>query len=106
MPPAECSSDIVANLPGMLLSTNPGDYMPDDALFDTMEVDTFKYRHGKPLVKPGHPPLTTMIRRFHEWYMDTCSESGKDTLNLRVKEEHDPVGIDLLSAPFEEFFQF
>ena len=25
---------------------------------------------------------------------------------LRVKEEHDIVGIDLLSISFEEFFQF
>ena len=25
---------------------------------------------------------------------------------LRVKEEHDLVGIELLNVPFEEFFQF
>ena len=30
----------------------------------------------------------------------------EDTVMLRVKEEHDLVGIDLLSVPFEEFFQF
>ena len=41
-PPLKVSSDIVANFPGMVPCTNPGDYMPDDALFDTMEVDTFK----------------------------------------------------------------
>ena len=105
-PPLKMSSDIIANHPRMVLGTNPGDYIPDDAHFDTMEVDEFKYRYRKPLVKPGHPPLTTMMRRFHEWYMDTCSKSGKDTLTLRVKEEHDLVGIDLLSVPFEEFFQF
>ena len=80
--------------------------MPDDALFDTMEVDTFKFRHGKPLVKSGHPPLTMMMRRFNDWYMDICSKSGKDTLMLRVKEEHDLVGLDLLSVPYEEFFEF
>ena len=99
------SSDIVANHPGVLPGTNPRDYMSDDALFDTMEVDTFKFRHGKPLVKPG-TPLTTMMRRFHDWYMDICSKSGTNTLTLRVKEEHDLVGIDLLSVPYEEFFQF
>ena len=71
-----------------------------------MEVDVFKYWYGKPLVKPGHPPLTTMMRRFHDWYMDICSKSGTDTLTLRVKEEHDLVGIDLLSFLYEEFFQF
>ena len=105
-PPLKESSDIFANHPGMLASTNPGDYLPDDAHFDTMEVDEFKYRHRKPLVKPGHPPLTTMMRRFHEWYMDTSRKSGKDILTLRVKEEHDLVGIDLLSLRYEEFFQF
>ena len=39
--------------------------------------------------------------------MKTCRESGgTNTLTLRVKEEHDLVGIDLLSVPFEEFFEF
>ena len=39
--------------------------------------------------------------------MKTCRESdGMDTLTLRVKPEHDLVGIDLLPVPFEEFFQF
>ena len=103
VPPLKVSSDIVANDPRMVPSTNPGDYLPDDAHFDTMEVGNFKYRHGKPLVKPGHPPLTTMMQRFHNWYMKTYSESGQDTLTLRVKEEHDLVGIDLLTVPFEEF---
>ena len=70
-----------------------------------MEVDEHKYQYGKPLVRPGDPPLTMMMRRFHKWYMDTC-KSGKDILTLRVKEEHDLGGIDLLSVPFEEFFQF
>ena len=31
---------------------------------------------------------------------------GMNTLYLRVKEEHDLVGIDLLTVPFEEFFQW
>jgi hypothetical protein len=104
-PPLKVSSDIVTNLPGMVPGTNPADYLPDDVHFDTMEVDEHKYQYGKPLVRPGDPPLTTMMRRFHKWYMDTC-KSGKDILTLRVKEEHDLVGIDMLSIPFEEFFQF
>ena len=77
----------------MVPNTNPRDYLPGNAHFDTMEVDEFKYRYRKPLVKPGHPPLTTMMRRFHEWYMKTRSESGKDTL-MRIKDEHDLVGMD------------
>ena len=28
-----------------------GDYLPDDAHFDIMEVDEHKYEYGKPLVK-------------------------------------------------------
>ena len=85
------SSNIVANLLGMVPGTNLADYLPDDAHFDTMEVDEFKYWYRKPLVKPGHPHLTTMMRRFHKWYMDTC-KSGKDILTLRFKEERDLVG--------------
>ena len=91
----------------MVPGTNPGDYLPDDAHFDTMEVDEFKYQYGKPLFKDGTLALTMMMRRFHDWYMKTCRESGgRNTLTLRVREEHDLVGIDLLSVPFEEFFQF
>ena len=52
-PPLKVSSDIVANNPGIFPGTNPADYMPDDAHFDTMEVDEFKYEYGKPLVKDG-----------------------------------------------------
>ena len=98
------SSDIVANLLGMVPGTNPGDYLGDDVHFDTMEVDEFRYQYGKPLVKDGSPPLTTMMRRFHQWYMKTCSESGKDALTMRIKEEHDSVGQDLITVDFDEFF--
>ena len=102
------SSDIVANHLGILPGTNPADYMhDDDAHFDIMEVDEFRYQYGKPLFKDG-TTLTTMMRRFHDWYMETCRKSGKknDTSTLKVKEEHDLIGIEELSVPFEEFFQF
>jgi len=101
------SSGIFANLPGMLPSTIPRDYMTDDdaLIFETMEVDTLRFQHGKPLVRPG-TSLTTMIQRFHDWYMDICRKSGKNNLTLIVKEEHDLVGIDLFTVPYEEFFQF
>ena len=78
----------------------------DDAIiFGTMEVDILRFEHGKPLVRPG-TSLTTMMRRFHDWYMHICKKSGKNTLSLSIKEEHDLFGIDLLLVPYEEFFQF
>ena len=78
--PLKVSSDIVANHLGMVPSTNLVDYLSDDVEFETMEADELKYEYGKPLVKPDRPPLTTMMRRLHEWYMDTCRKSGKDSL--------------------------
>ena len=102
-PPLNVSSDIVANHLGLLPGTDPADYLSDDVEFEIMEVDIFRYEYGKPLIKPG-TPLTMMMRRFHAWYMDICNKFGTDTLKLRVKEEHDLVGIDLLSVTYEEFF--
>ena len=101
------SSDIVANDPRMVPGyTNLGDYLPDDVHYDFLEVDEHRYEYGKPLVK-DEKSLTTMMRRFHDWYMKTCRESGgRNTLTLRVKPEHDLVGIEPLNVPFEEFFQF
>ena len=100
------SSDIVANDPRMVPGySNLDDYLPDDVHYEFLEVDEHKYHCGKPLIK-DEKSLTTMMRRFHNWYMKTCRESGGTNTLLRVKEEHDLVGIDLLSIPFEEFFQF
>ena len=65
----------------------------------------FIYEHGKPLVKPDHPPLTTMMRRLHEWYMDTCKESGVDSMMVRIKQEHDHIGLELMHVEFVELFQ-
>src|ERR1041385_4780154 len=105
-PPLQVSSDIVvANLPaGMVPGTNPGDYLPDDIQFDPLQVDELKFRHGYPLVRPDQQ-LPTMMRRFHEWYMDTCKNSGLNNVMLMVKDKHDLLGIDTLCAPFEELFQ-
>ena len=86
--------------------SNLGDYLPDDAHYEIMEVDEHKYHYGKPLVKDERS-LTTMMRRFQDWYMKTCRESEwRNILTLRVREEHDLVGIELLNVPFEEFFAF
>jgi hypothetical protein len=100
------SNDIIANHPWLLHLTNLGYYLGDDVQFETLEtVEIFRYEHGKPLVKPDHPPLTTMMRRLHEWYMDTCKKSGKDSLMLGIKEEHDLVGTEVLPVQFVELFQ-
>ena len=106
-PPLQVSS-VAANHPdGMMPGYNDlGDYLPDDAHFDFLEVDEHKYVYGKPLVKEERS-LPTMMFRFHDWYMKTCRESeGTNILTLRVREEHDLVGIELLNVPFEEFFAF
>ena len=100
------SSNIVANHPGLVPDTNLGDYLSDDVEFETLEVaEIFRYEYGKPLVKPDHPPLTTIMRRLHEWYMDTCRKSGKDSLMVRIKEAHDFIGVDLMPIEFVELFQ-
>ena len=85
---------------------NPADYLPDDVHYDILEVQIQRYEYGKPLIK-DESSLSTMMRRLHDWYMKTCKESeGRSTLYVRVKKEHDLLGIELLPIPFEEFFQF
>ena len=102
-PPLRVSSHIIANHPRLVPGTNPADYLSDDVEFETRGVDEFRYQYGQPLVKPDPPPLTTMMQRFHDWYMKTCRESeGRNILTLRVREEHDLVGIELLNVPFDE----
>ena len=97
----------MSNPPGAVAGYgNLEDYLPDDALPDFMEVDIFRYEYGKPLVK-DEKSLTTMMRRFHSWYMKTYIESeGTNSLYLNIKEEHDLVSSDLLCVPFDEFFAF
>ena len=103
MPPRS----IVSNAPGTVAGYgNLDDYLPEDALPDFLEVDEHRYEYGKPLVK-DEKSLTTMMRRFHSWYMKTCRESeGTNTLYLKLKKEHDLVSNDLLCVPFDEFFTF
>ena len=100
-------NDIVANDPGMVPGySNLGEYLPDDVHYDFLEVQIQRYEYGKPLVK-DESSLSTMMRRLHDWYMKTCKESeGRNTLYMRVKKEHDLLGIELLPIPFEEFYQF
>ena len=71
-------SDDIVDENGMVRGTNIGDYMPNDVQFESMEeVYVYTYRYGHPLVKPGTPrPLTTMMRRLDNWYLDCCKSSG------------------------------
>ena len=97
----------MSNAPGTVAGYgNLADYLPDDQLPDFLEVDEHRYEYGKPLVK-DEKSLTTMMQRFHNWYMETCRESeGTNALYLNIKEEHDLVANDLLTVPFDEFFAF
>ena len=75
-PLLKVSSDIVANdsrmVPGY---NNLDDYLLDDVHYEFLEVEEHIYEDGKPLVKDERS-LTTMMRRFQDWYMKTCRESG------------------------------
>jgi hypothetical protein len=105
------STDIVPNLPGVVVEgmvpgyTNIADYGLGLDFPVGEVVEEYKYQYGKPLVKDGSPPLGTMMRQFHDWYMKTCKESGKDTLLMSIKEEHDFVGQELIIVEFDELFQ-
>ena len=95
------SSDIVVD--GMAPGTKIGDYMPADEHFEPLEEE-YKYRYGHPLVKPG-TPLSTMMQRLHEWYLDYCKSSDIDNLLVMVKENNDQddlIGLGLLPVHFEE----
>lgn len=103
------SSDIVvANDSGLLPGTNPGDYVNDSVIFEIAEVtnrETYEYVLGKPLVKPGHPPLTPRMHELHEWYMNIFRETRKDSMYVRVKKDHDFIGASVRLVQFEELFQ-
>ena len=104
-PPLKVPSDIVD--PRRVLGySNPADYLPEDVHYDFLEVQIQRYEYGKPLIKDERS-LSTMMRRLHDLYLKICRESGgRSTLYVRVKKEHDLVGIELLPIPFEEFYQF
>ena len=102
--PLKVFSDDIVDENGMVRGTKIGDYMPNDVEFESME-EVYTYRYGHPLVKPG-TPLTTMMRRLHNWYLDCCKSSGgQDNLFVQVKENQDDlVAIGLLPIQFEELF--
>ena len=105
--PLKVLSDDIFDENGMVRGTKIGDYMPDDVQFESLEEEEYKYQYGHPLYKPGTPPLTTMMRRLHTWYMDCCKSSGgQDNLFVMGKENQDDlVAIGLVPVQFEELFQ-
>ena len=87
-------------------SFTPGDYLGDDVQFEIAKVDTFKYQHGKRLVRSDdlERDLPTMMRRLHKWYLETCKD-GTGSILVGIKDEHDFIGIDSIYVEFDELFQ-
>jgi hypothetical protein len=93
-------SGVAAAGPGFTL----GDYVGDDVQFKIAEV-AFRYEHGKRLVKRDlEPHLSTMMRRLHKWYVETCKD-GTGSILVGIKDEHDFVGVDSIYVEFDELFQ-
>ena len=71
--------------------------------FPTAE-ETYKYRHGNPLVRPKEVnDLPTKMRRLHKWYM-RASKEGKNWIMLGIKDEHYGRGNDEINIEFVELF--
>ena len=45
------------------------------------------------------------MHNLHEYYMKTCMESGKDTIYVEVKPEHEFIGAPVMPVEFVELFQ-
>lgn len=72
--------------------------------FPTAE-ETYKYRHGNPLVRPEEVNnLPTKMRRLHKWYM-RASKEGKNWILLGYRNEHYGHGDGEIMIEFEELFQ-
>lgn len=69
------------------------------------EVVTHKYQNGQPVVKPDQLPyLSTMMRRFHDWYLNACKD-GTDSILVAIKNGHFFNGEQMLFVEFTEIFQ-
>ena len=104
-PPLKVFTDtpgVAAVAPGF----TPGDYLGDDVQFEIAKVDTFKYQHGKRLVRSDdlERDLPTMMRTLHKWYLETCKD-GTGSILVGIKDEHDFIGIDAIYVEFDELFQ-
>src|SRR4051812_1535918 len=75
--PLKVFTDIANNDSG-LMDDIPEGYTLDDFINDYVHIEivevAFKYQNMQPLVKPDQLPLPTMMRRYHEWYMEACKD--------------------------------
>jgi hypothetical protein len=70
------------------------------------DVVPFRYKHGKPFVKPEQlPHLSTMMQRLNNWYMKKCKD-GTSSFLEGIRAEHDFIGLDDILIEFEELWQF
>ena len=106
--PLKVFADIVNYLG--IVDANPGitlaDYIhdDDDVEYEIAEVVTHKYQNGQPLVKPDQlPHLSTMMRKFHDWYLNACKD-GTDNILVAIKNEHFFNGEEMLFVEFTEIF--
>jgi hypothetical protein len=106
VPPLKVFSDVANVSARVAPGTNLCDYLPDNIQFKKAEVVVpFRYEHGKPLIKPEQlPHLSTMMRRLHSWYLETCKD-GIDGMAMGIKSEHDFIGVDTIPVEFEEIWQ-
>ena len=83
-----------------------------EQLLGTEELPVFKeeelrwkYVSGQPLVKPEQVPLLpTRMYDLHKWYMIEAAKTDRESLMVKVKEEHYFHAKDLW-VEFEEMFQ-
>jgi hypothetical protein len=75
--------------------------MEQSKIIDTLET------YQKPLVKSDDQlkQLPTMMQRLHNWYMETYSKSGTDSILLGIKDEHDFIGVEVMPIEFVKLFQ-
>ena len=67
---------------GQLLELEPMSLLREEEI-------KWKYVRGQPLVKPEEVKnLPTRMYELHDWYMKITKSSNRESLMLKVKEEH------------------
>ena len=70
-----------------------------------MVEEAYKYKYGKPLVKPDEVKnLPTKMRRLHTWYLEACKRRHTYIV-VNIKNEHFFRGEEEMHVEFEELFQ-
>ena len=74
---------------------------------DTLREEDIKrkYARGEPLVKPEEiKRLSTRMYELHQWYLREVKTTDRESLMVKVKEEHYYHAKDLW-VEFQEMFQ-